>query len=159
MKETEKQRFQSCYEANGKMLLHLAVNQLGSWAEAEDVVQEVFIKWMEHGAFRDGEHEKRWLIRVTVNLCRNVQKSGRKRYEVPLEDFYPATTTMTLEKMDVAEALLSLDGDTATIVYLYYYQGYTVKEISQILHMGLSAVKMRLSRGRQQLKHELEVRI
>lgn len=159
MKETEKQRFQSCYEAYGKMLLHLAVNQLGSWTEAEDVVQEVFLKWMEHGHFRDGEHEKRWLIRVTVNMCRNIQKSGRKRYEVPLEDFYPARTTLTEEKLDVAEAILSLDGDTATIVYLRYYGGYSVREIGQILHMGSSAVKMRLSRGRQQLKQKLEVKI
>lgn len=159
MKEIEKQRFQSCYEAYGKMLLHLAVNQLGSWAEAEDVVQEVFLKWMEHGHFRDGEHEKRWLIRVTVNLCRNIQKSGRKRYEVPLEDFYPAKTILTEEKLDVAEAILSLDGDTATIVYLYYYGGYSIREIGQIFHMGNSAVKMRLSRGRQQLKEKLEVRI
>lgn len=159
MKEIEKQRFQSCYEAYGKMLLHLAVNQLGSWAEAEDVVQEVFLKWMEHGHFRDGEHEKRWLIRVTVNLCRSIQKSGRKRYEVPLEDFYPAKTILTEEKLDVAEAILSLDGDTATIVYLYYYGGYSIREIGQILHMGNSAVKMRLSRGRQQLKEKLEVRI
>lgn len=159
MKETEKQRFQSCYEAYGKMLLHLAVNQLGSWTEAEDVVQEVFLKWMAHGHFRDGEHEKRWLIRVTVNMCRNIQKSGRKRYEVPLEDFYPARTTLTEEKLDVAEAILSLDGDTATIVYLHYYGGYSVREIGQILHMGSSAVKMRLSRGRQQLKQKLEVKI
>lgn len=159
MKKMEKQRFQICYEAYGKMLLHLAVNQLGCWTEAEDVVQEVFLKWMEHGHFRDGEHEKRWLIRVTVNLCRNIQKSGRKRYEVPLEDFYPARTAMTEEKLDVAEAILSLDGDTATIVYLYYYEGYSIREIGQILHMGNSAVKMRLSRGRQQLKEKLEVRI
>lgn len=159
MKETDIKRFQSCYEAYGKKLLHLAVNQLGSWTEAEDVVQEVFIKWMEHRDFRDGEHEKRWFIRVTVNLCRNIQKSGRKRYEIPLEDFYPAKTILTEEKLDVAEAILSLDGDTATIVYLHYYGGYSVREIGQILHMGSSAVKMRLSRGRQQLKEKLEVRI
>lgn len=154
---TERERFQDCYDAYASMLLHLAVNQLGSWSDAEDVVQDVFIKFLGKKSFRDREHEKRWLIRVTVNQCRNVLKSGRKRYEVPLEDFYPADTVLTDEKLDVAEALLNLDADTAGIIYLHYYEGYSVKEISTLMSMSVSAVKMRLSRGRQQLKLSLEV--
>lgn len=154
---TEMERFQRCYDTYASMLLRLAVNQLGAWSEAEDVVQEVFIKWIRQKEFKDPEHEKRWLIRVTINLCRNILKSGRKRYEIPLEDFYPADFDLTEDKLDLAEALLSLDGDTASIFYLHYYEGYSVKEIGKLLSITPSKVKMRLSRGRQQLKMKLEV--
>lgn len=156
---TDLERFHNCYDVHGSMVFHLALNQLGNYHEAEDAVQEVFLKWLDHRGFQDPEHEKRWLIRVTINYCRNILNSSRNRREVSLDDFYPAETGMPEEKLDLAASLMELDGETRSIIYLYYYEGYSVKEIARMLSISPSKVKIRLSRGRQKLKLRLEVSI
>lgn len=154
---TDLERFHNCYDIYGSMVFRLALNQLGTYHEAEDAAQEVFIKWLAHRGFQDQEHEKRWLIRVTINYCRNIINSSRKRCEVSLDDFYPAETGIPEEKLDLTTSLMSLDGETRSIIYLYYYEGYSVKEIARMLSISPSKVKIRLSRGRQKLKLSLEV--
>ena len=108
-----------------RVALHNTVNS----SDAEDVVQEVFIKLLESNkAFSDGEHLKAWLIRVTVNLCRDkLRKSNR---ETLVENAFAFKTGE--EKPDVIEAVKSLPENYRNTIYLHYYEGYTAKEIGKI---------------------------
>ena len=132
-----------------RVALHNTVNS----SDAEDVVQEVFIKLLESNkAFSDGEHLKAWLIRVTVNLCRDkLRKSNR---ETLVENAFVFKTGE--EKPDVIEAVKSLPENYRNTIYLHYYEGYTAKEIGKILDAKENTVLSWLSRGREALRKELD---
>ena len=132
-----------------RVALHNTINS----SDAEDVAQEVFIKLLESNkAFRDGEHLKAWLIRVTVNLCRDkMRKSGR---ETLVEN--PFTFKSSEQKPDVIEAVKSLPENYRNAIYLHYYEGYTAKEIGKILDAKENTVLSWLSRGREALRKELD---
>lgn len=160
--------FDAAYDAYGVMVYRLAMVYLGRSADAEDVTQEVFFRLLYRSpAFHDAEHEKRWLLRVAVNLCKN-QLGGFWRRQVvalPQDDSiapvgaaspagaysFPAPDVAAL-----ADALVRLPGRYKIPIHLHYYEGYSVAEIANILQLGQSAVKMRLKRGRNLLKLELE---
>ena len=132
-----------------RVALHNTVNS----SDAEDVVQEVFIKLLESNkAFSDGEHLKAWLICVTVNLCRDkLRKSNR---ETLVENAFAFKTGE--EKPDVIEAVKSLPENYRNTIYLHYYEGYTAKEIGKILEAKENTVLSWLSRGREALRKELD---
>ena len=132
-----------------RVALHNTVN----FSDAEDVTQEVFIKLLEtNKVFRDSEHIKAWLIRVTINLCRDkMRKSGR---EALVENVFPYQSSE--EKTDVLEAVRSLPEKYRNTIYLHYYEGYTAKEIGKILDAKENTVLSWLSRGRDALRKELD---
>lgn len=145
---------EEAYDTYGAAVYRLAMTYLGRHADAEDITQEVFIKLMNKApSFRDSEHVKRWLFRVAANLCRNQLRSMRYSGTVTLEEDYPMPST---ELFGVADAIVRLPETYKGVIHLHYYEGYTVAEIAKILHIGTSAVKMRLRRGREILKLELE---
>lgn len=149
-------QIEEAYDAYGAAVYRLAMTYLGRHADAEDVTQEVFIKlFRKSPAFRDSEHEKRWLLRVTANLCRDQLRSPRYS-TVALEEDYPMTDP---ERFDVADAIVRLPETYKAVIHLHYYEGYTIAEVARILHLSTSAVKMRLKRGRELLKFELEENI
>ncbi len=132
-----------------RVALHNTVNS----SDAEDVVQEVFIKLLESNkAFRDGEHLKAWLIRVTVNLCRDKLRKANR--ETLVENAFAFKTGE--EKPDVIEAVKSLPENYRNTIYLHYYEGYTAKEIGKILDAKENTVLSWLSRGREALRKELD---
>ena len=146
--------FEAAYDAYGLMVYRLAMVYLGSRADAEDVTQEAFVRLLHRApAFADGEHEKRWLLRVAVNLCRDQLKGFWRKRTAALEPDEPAPDPETL---GVAEAIVALPEQYKAPIHLHYCEGYSVAEIGEILHLGQSAVKMRLKRGRDLLKLELE---
>ena len=148
------QGFDTAWEAYGAMVYRLAMVYLGRPADAEDVVQEAFFRLLYKApSFRDGEHEKRWLLRVTVNLCRDQLKGFWRKRAVALELDRPAPDS---EGLGLAEAIVALPEQYKAPVHLHYCEGYSVAEIGEILNLGQSAVKMRLKRGRELLKLELE---
>ncbi len=109
--------------------------------DTEDVFQNVFLKYLLYdGEFRDGEHEKAWFIRVTVNACKDHLKGLLRRRTVPLE---------------VLEAVLSLPEKYRDPVYLHYYEDYSALEIGSILHIKANTVYSLLSRGRTMLREAL----
>ena len=146
--------FAQVYAAWGATLYRLAAMYVGSAAEAEDVLQDVFVKLLsQKRTFRDEEHQKRWLIRVTVNLCKDRLRRARRRETVPLEDWdMPGRE----EDRELLALVLSLPEAYRAAVHLHYYEGYSVSEISRILGVSESAVKMRLKRGREHLRLEME---
>lgn len=148
------QQFEEKYDAYGAMVYRLAMVYLGRHADAEDVTQEVFVKLLYKAPiFADGEHEKRWLLRVTANLCRDQLKGFWRKKAAALEQDYPIDDPDTFE---LADAVVRLPEQYKAPIHLHYYEGYSVAEIADILKLSQPAVKMRLKRGREQLKLEME---
>ena len=107
--------------------------------------------------FRDEEHEKAWLLRVTINRAKDLLKSHWMTKRDMEEKIYLGyDLEMDWEKKEVLEQVLALPEKCKMAVYLHYFEGYTSKEIGKILHCTESAVRMRLKKGRELLKMELE---
>ena len=139
---------------NGNQLFRAAIAITGNKAEAEDIVQEVFVKLIEkQPRFESAEHETAWLIRVTVNLCKNRIRSHWWKRTQPLLNSYPAQDN---EEAGVIQTVLSLPVKYRTVIYLFYYEGYSAKEIADITEQRESAVRQQLTRARRMLKNFLE---
>ena len=146
--------FKDKYETYAGMLYKIGVLYLGCREDAEDVLHEAFIRLMTRApAFDSAEYEKAWLIRVTVNLCKNTL-SGFWRRKITLSDGV-ARDVESEESRELLKSVLALPVKLKAPVHLYYYEGYGVADIAGILNISESAVKMRLKRGRELLKWEL----
>ncbi len=156
-REQIKSKFETKYKLYGDMLYKIAFLHMKNQDDAEDVLQEVFIKLLcSAPSFKDLDHEKAWLIRVTQNTCRDFLKSSKNK-NVSLNfdlSSYPAADGDM--RLDVLKKLFALPENYKTVIVLYYYYDYSVSGISRILKISKSAVKMRLKRGREMLKIELE---
>lgn len=148
--------FETKYNNYGKMLFKIAFLYVGNSADAEDILQDVFIKYLsKEQKFKDIEHEKAWFIRVTQNKALDyLRKKGRK--SLSLDDIETFTYEKNSDSVDVIKEILALPEKYKSSVILYYYNDYSVEEISKILKISKSAVKMRLKRSREILKTELE---
>jgi len=135
-------------------LLRAAAAITGSAAEAEDVVQDVFLKLFEkRPEFASLEHEKAWLIRVTVNASKSRLRSAWFKRTVPLLDIYPAQNEA---QQSLVQSVFALPAKYRTVIHLFYYEGYATKEIAEITRQSEPAVRQQLSRARSMLKHVLE---
>ena len=135
----------------------LALARLGNPAAAEDVVQEVFLRYVRKApVFREAEHCKAWLLRVTVNCCRTAATTAWVRHTVPLED---TLTAAPPEHLGVFEAVQALPPAQRVAVHLFYYEGYAVREIAQLTSATEAAVKTRLHRARAALRNLLDTNI
>lgn len=140
-------------EEYSPMLLRLAYSRLDSAADAEDCVQEVFLKLMEKTPrFRSPEHEKAWLIRVTINQASDMRRKTVGR-NLPLED---APETVSDDEPSLLSQLRLLPDKYASVLHLHYYEGYTLKEIAKLLALPTATVGTRLARGKEKLRHILE---
>ena len=153
----DNQSFEEVYETYGKMLYRTAFLYLGNADDTEDILQEVFIKYLTaRPPFNDTEHEKAWLLLVTRNACRNYVKKHRKG-NVSLEDYdAPEQSPDRDTRLDVLRQVTSLPPKYKEVIILFYYNNLTVAEISKLLSITQSAVKMRLKRGKGKLKIKLE---
>lgn len=148
------QKFARVYDALGNTLYRLSYSLLLSREEAEDVVQEVFLKYLRgHPPFSDDDHEKAWLLRVTVNQCRDLLRRRKHRHHLPLEE--AAAFCADTGTGEVTRQLLLLPRLYQVPLLLHYYEGYSVEEIGSVLRLSASAVKMRLKRGREKLREAL----
>lgn len=150
-----KQDFNEKYDQYCKLVYKIAFIHLGNKADSEEAVQEVFIKlFSKSPEFYDSEHEKAWLIRVTANHCKNMLRSFWRKKVTQIEDL--SIFLGSQKELENAQLIINLPTKYKTIIHLFYYEGYAVKEISVIMNLSESAVKMRLKRGREMLKMELE---
>ncbi len=141
-------------ERNEHKLFRTALAMMGNKADAEDVVQDVFIKLFEKRPhFETPEHEAAWLIRVTVNLCKNRLRSHWFQKTVPLLDSYPAQTA---GQESIMQTVLSLPSKYRVVIHLFYYEGYRTKEIAEITKQKESTVREQLTRARRMLKTFLD---
>ena len=135
----------------------LCMLHLKNYADTEDIFQTVFLKYALHTApFADGEHEKAWLIRVTLNACKDLLKSVFRSRTVALEAAANLPAPVPQEHQEVLEAVLALPKKYRDVVYLHYYEGYAAKEIAALLGKSPAAVASLLHRGRLRLKTLLE---
>ncbi len=155
MKQTiSAQQLEDAYDAYGAAVYRLAMAFLGQCADAEDVTQETFCRLLYRApTFADEDHQKRWLLQVAANLCRNQLRGFWRKRVTQLEDTIPA---MPPEEREALNAVMALPEQYKLPIHLYYYEGYSVAETAEILRLGQSAVKMRLKRGRELLKIKLE---
>ena len=140
------------------MVYGLALARTGSRTDADDVFQEVFLAYYQSGkVFRDEEHRKAWLLRTTVNQSRRVTASSWRRKTVPLSEREDAPVQFREpEENRVWEALQALAEDYRLPIYLFYFQELSTREIAKILAIRPGAVRMRLTRGREQLREKLK---
>ncbi len=138
-------------EAYSDMLLRLALNRTQSIPEAEDIVQTVYLRLLRaNPEFRSAEHEKSWLLRTTINLCKDYRKSAARRTSVPLDE--ASLTTLPPETAEVLDAVNQLPESDRYAVYLFYFERMPIGEIASILGEKEGTVSSRLSRARKKLK-------
>ena len=137
-------------ETYSEMLLHLACTRLSSTADAEDTVQEVFLRLLTNRPrFRDAKHEKAWLIRTTLHRTADLRRAARNR-DVPLTDTLPARPSEP--ESEILSAVRALPENYSAVIHLYYYEGYSIKEIAKLLGLPIATVGTRLARGRERLR-------
>lgn len=150
--EVRKADFEVVYDRYADMLYRLALSHLQRREDAEDAVQEVFAKYLDMaGRLKGAEHERAWLIRVTVNVCHDLQRKKKYRMHVPLEEIQELANHKPEELPDVFGMVAGLRQKYKTVMVLHYLEGYSIAEIASIIRISGSAVKMRLSRGRELL--------
>ena len=143
-------------ERYGDMVRRLCLVHLKNPADTEDIFQNVFLKYvLSPVVFESPEHEKAWLIRVTLNACKDLVKSFFRSCTVPLEELLDQPAPLSEEHREVLEAVLALPQKYRDAVYLHYYEGYTAAEIGKLLGKNTNTVYTLLTRAREQLRETL----
>lgn len=143
------------YDLYKTILFRIAYSYVGNRHDCEDILQEAFIRLCYKAPdFPSDEDEKRWIIRVTINLCKNHLRSFWYRNKVDIDQVEEFASEP--EDKEILQEILKLPANYKIVIYLYYIEGYKVAEIARILKISESAVKMRLKRGREQLRLEME---
>lgn len=138
----------------GPAVYRLACAATGNRSDADDVFQEVFLRYHRSAPeFASEAHEKAWLLRVTANRTRSLLASPWRRRSVPLEDVYACSGP---EESAVAEALAALPPGDRTLLHLYYYEGYRAEELARLLGRKSATVRSQLTRARQKLARLLK---
>ena len=136
-------------------VFRVAYSYLRCRDDADDVTQDVLIQlYKEDKAFESDAHVKNWLIRVTVNRCKNVLRAPWHKAE-DIADYENSLTFEEPQCRELFDAVMSLDRRYRLPVLLYYYEGYRQKEIAALLNVPEETVRTRLSRARAKLKNIL----
>ena len=147
------------FDAYSDELYSFAVYYVGSKHDAEDIIQNVFLKLLsKHISFGSGR-EKAYLMTMTANLCKNYLISRSRRSNVDLESAEREIEyfgDFTESYKEVFDELMRLEGQFRMPIYLHYFAGYSYKEIAQILNISESLVAVRISRGKSILRIKLE---
>lgn len=136
------------------MLFRLAYQYTRNSSESEDIVQDVFMAMLKKMPFKTEEYLKAWLIRVAINKSKNYLKSMRKKVLALDENIKVPTYTHE----DGFEEITLLPEFDRNVIYLYYYEGYSIKEIAKITGKSANSINIRLCRAREKLKNLLEER-
>lgn len=150
------------YDAYYNMVYRLSFILLKNKEDACDATQDIFLKLMKTDVtFSSMEHAKAWLIVATRNHCRNILKSSWKKVvsltteQAMLEQDYNRTEENKELNDNVLSSLLSLPKELRTLVYLHYFEGFTIEEIAKQLKKNPSTLRSKLAKARQLLKLDL----
>ena len=152
-------KLSDAYEKYSDMLFRIALTQTGNREDAMDCVHDVFLKYLSVSAdFKDDGHKRAWFIRATVNRCHDLIRYKKIRSHPSLDEISEIVTgpddTETVSQ--IHRALASIPEKYRIAVTLHYLEGFSVEETADILKTGVSAVKMRLLRGREMIKKFIE---
>lgn len=141
-------------EEYADMVYRIALTRCQSIENAEDIFQEVFLRFSEKNPkFENLEHEKAWFIRVTINLTKNIKDSAWNKRVVRLDENIEFSTK---EEQDIYGFVCELPQNYRTVIYLLYYEGYKVNEIANLMSKPEGTIKIWLYRAREILKEKIE---
>ena len=133
------------------MVYRLAFARTGSRYDADDILQEVFLRYVKkQPVFSEEEHRKAWLIRVTINCSKSLWNSLWRRKIEPLED---NIVFETKEDIDLYQELQKLPPKYREVIHLFYYEDMSLEEISQVLNRKNSTIRTQLTRARAMLRN------
>ena len=146
----------SLFVTYGDMIYRLALVRTRSAADAEDVVQEVFLRCLKNNpSFDSAEHQKAWLIKVAINCSKTLLSSAFRRHSVPEDALGELASDAQETDTTVYDAVMRLPEKYRTAIHLFYYESYSVREIAQMMRTTESTVKSWLHRARGLLKDAL----
>lgn len=149
-KENRSEMIEKVIRTHADMIYRIAYQNTGNYDDAEDILQEVSIALITKNApLHDEEYLKRWLIRVTVNKCRDMHRHKKRIKTEPLEEH---TDKAAETKSEIWEELFSLHEKYRIVLYLYYYENFTIKDIALTLKKSVNTVSSDLQRARKKLK-------
>ena len=152
----EKKVFDAAVQQYQNMVYRVALHAVASPPDAEDAVQEVFLRlYTSQKPFESDEHLRRWLIRVTMNTCRNSLKAWWRRRRISLEEVAEQPVFDQPAERELYDAVLSLPEKYRTVLNLFYYEALSTDEIARTLGLLRSTVTTRLSRARALLREKL----
>lgn len=152
--------FDEKYDKYSKLIYRTAYHYLLNIDSAEDITQEVFVKLLTSNKnFNEEEHEKAWLLRVTINLCKNVLKSKSNKNlsindEIQIVD--NSFEDNSISKIDMKRQIENLLPMQRTVIYLRYFEGLSIREISKITKINQNTVKSHIKRAKTNLKNNIE---
>ena len=148
------QELRSAMETHGDTVYALALCRLQNTADAEDVFQDVFLRFFRQKKLdmTDAEHTKAWLIRTTVNRCTDVMRFRLRRGTLPLDELRESAGPVDGRAAEVWMAVATLPVRFRTVVHLHYAEGYSTEEIADTLGIPAATVRTRLRRARLKLK-------
>ena len=151
-----KSEFADAVKRNDQRLFLIALSFTRSRADAEDILQNVFLKlWQNKKVFESAEHMDKWLTRVCLNESRNLLRSPFRSRVTELEEAADIQIFDSPRDGDLFRAVMSLQEKERTVIHLFYYEDLSVAEIAKTLRISPSAVKTRLNRARNKLKEAL----
>ncbi|MDE6318582.1 MAG: RNA polymerase sigma factor [Lachnospiraceae bacterium] len=154
-KEYPDRSVEEVFFAYGNMLYRIAFVMMKNAFDAEDIVQDTLIKYMEcRKRFDTEEYRKAWLIRVTINLCKNRLRFYRNHPKISVEQL--TRYYETREDTELMDSLLLLPEKYRELLLLHYVEGYQCKEIAKMFMLSEATVRKRLERGRKKLSEMLE---
>ena len=150
----DKTTFRVLAETYRSTVYRIALNFFRNIPDAEDATQEVMLKlYLREESFDSPNHARNWLIQVTLNHCRSIWRSPW-RQRVSLEDLTAAIPWIHPEDSRLFQTVMKLPEKHRTVLYLFYYEELSVREIAEALNLSETAVTSRLSRARNVLKAE-----
>lgn len=155
MKNKNEREIQRILQTYGSKLYRSAYCLLGNADDVQDVLQEVLIRYMEKAPdFHDGQHEKSWLLRVTLNLCKDFLRFRKRHSYVNLSELTDLCEMP--RQQEILGELLTLPVKYKSVLLLHCVEGYSLKEAAAILHITENAAKKRLQRGKEALRQKLK---
>ena len=138
------------------MVRRLCMLHLKNYADTEDIFQTVFLKYaLSSVEFKSKEHEKAWMIRVTINACKDLLKSFFRKHTVSIDQLIEEPAPVPQDHREVLEAVLSLPKKYKDMVSLHFYEGYTAPQLGKILGKNVNTVYTLLTRAKKILKTKL----
>lgn len=156
--EVTKDYISDLLDKYGDMVLRIAYTYLKNRADAEDIVQDVFLRIIDKKpSFNDENHEKSWLIRVTINMCKNKVNMFWNKNKCSIDDVQEfAVNDKYNTDTSVFQAVIALGEKYRVVVYMYYYEGYSTPEIANVIGKSETTIRSLLHRARNKLKDMLK---
>ena len=156
--EVTKDYISDLLDKYGDMVLRIAYTYLKNRADAEDIVQDGFLRIIDKKpSFNNENHEKSWLIRATINMCKNKVNMFWNKNKCSIDDVQEfAVSDKYNTDTSVFQAVMALGEKYRVVVYMYYYEGYSTPEIANVIGKSETTIRSLLHRARNKLKDMLK---